>query len=106
MMETNTIVQRLENEMYDQCAKIGGLVKGYYPRYYKNMVKELGGLNAASKLLTAEKPSEGFITLIDRGYHELTLEYLVLSDKEFRTLFDARILKNAERKLQGLMVNE
>ena len=105
-METTAIAKRLENEMYDQCAKIDGLVKGYYPRYYKNMIIELGGFQAALKLLTAEKLSEGFITLIERGHYQLTLEYLVLSDKEFRTLFDGQILKNAKRKLQGLMVNE
>jgi hypothetical protein len=87
-MENVTIAQRLENEMYDQCEKISALVSGYYPGYYKNMVKELGGLKEAVKLLTAEKLSEGFIALIERGHHELTLEYLVLSDAEFRTLFD------------------
>ncbi|PWJ58049.1 hypothetical protein CLV98_105231 [Dyadobacter jejuensis] len=102
-METTTIAQRLENEMYDQCEKIKELVIGYNPSYYKNMIRENGGLNAAFKLLTAEKLSEGFITLIERGHYQLTLEYLILTDNEFQTLFDGQILKNAERKLRGLI---
>lgn len=72
---------------------------GYHPTYFIQMVANDGGLAAAKQLLAADKPSQGFTELWERGRLDLTVEALVLRP-EFSSLFSTMELRTARRRLQ------
>jgi hypothetical protein len=59
---------------------------GYSASYFLQLVEEVGGLEAARKLLHAESVSSGFNALWEKGRLDLTVEAVVLQDR-FAELF-------------------
>ena len=87
---------QFEQEMrkiYDEAVRCG-----YYPRRFLVMVNELGGLQAAKRLLSGDVPSCGFVRLWELGRIDLTVESLVLREP-WCHLFAEAELKEAERRL-------
>lgn len=72
---------------------------GYNPTIFIQMVANDGGLAAAKQLLAADKPSQGFTELWERGRLDLTVEALVLRP-EFSPLFTRSELRTARRRLE------
>jgi len=98
-MKTESIYQRLENEMEDQYRQIRREVRKYNPRYFINMLRDKGGYETAVALLTPLNPPDGFKTLLLRGRLDLTLETLVYDDPEFNELFSREIILKIGRRL-------
>ena len=72
----------------------------YHATYFRRMVLERGGRQAASDLLTTEDPSSGFTELYLRGRRlDLSVEYLVLK-KPWRDLFSLEQLEVARMRLE------
>lgn len=80
-------------QLYDRSAKYK-----YYPKEFRKMVAETGGLPTAQKLLATAEPSPGFADLIMIGHLELSMEALVLQ-KEFWPLFTQQELDTAWKRL-------
>lgn len=71
---------------------------GYSATRFLVMVRELGGLQAAHRLLAGDRIHEGFGELILAGRPDLTVEALVLRP-EYRPLFSEDELRVASERL-------
>jgi hypothetical protein len=74
---------------------------GYNASYFRRMVSEYGGLQAAKMLLAKPMASSGFTELFIRGAVELTVEALVTQSR-WRSLFSAEELAIADSRLQAV----
>src|SRR5260370_42157483 len=72
----------------------------YRAARFLTMVTELGGREAANRLLATREPSDGFAELFRRGPENLkiSVEYLVLT-KQWRDLFTEQQLDEARKRL-------
>ena len=73
----------------------------YRAKAFLSMVVELGGVNAAKKLLGTQDAQSGLYELFNCGRLDLTVEALV-AEGRFRDLFDAQELAEAEARLNKL----
>jgi hypothetical protein len=71
---------------------------GYNATYFLKMVEEVGGLEAARRLLRAGSVSSGFSALWEKGRLDLAVEAVVLQDR-FAGLFDEEVLETARDRL-------
>lgn len=71
---------------------------GYKASKFFNLVDDLGGIEAARRLVGAPNPSEGFTVLWELGRLDLTVEALMLRP-EFRGLFTRELLERAQSRL-------
>ena len=87
-------------EMLDTYDAARRLKPPYTPTEFRRMVTDLGGKEAADRLLSARNPSSGFTELYLRGKENLKLsvEYLVLRSP-WRTLFTPEQRAIARRRL-------
>ena len=74
---------------------------GYRPAYFIRMVSDLGGLEAAKRLLRSSVPSEGFFRLVEEERLDLTVEALVLKEP-WASLFTEDELMIAKTRLEDL----
>ena len=72
---------------------------GYWPHYYLRMVRELGGVAAAKKLLADSNVSAGFLRLVRERRLDLSVEYLVLRVR-YASLFTERERAVARQRLE------
>jgi hypothetical protein len=70
----------------------------YNATYFLQMVEEVGGLEAAQRLLRAGAVSSGFSALWEKGRLDLSVEAVVLQDR-FAGLFTDEDLDTARRRL-------
>jgi len=71
----------------------------YNATYFLRMVSEMGGLEAAKRLLSTDAPQYGFTKLWECGRLDISVEYLVLKP-EFKSLFTKEELKTARGRLE------
>ena len=72
----------------------------YHATYFRRMVLESGGRQAANTLLATAEASSGFTELYLHGRRlDLSVEYLVLK-KPWRDLFSPEQLEVARRRLE------
>ncbi len=69
----------------------------YRAKAFLGMVVEMGGRNAAKKLLAGDVMQSGLYELFDCGRLDLTVETLVLKD-EYKDLFTPQELAEARRR--------
>lgn len=72
---------------------------GYVATKYIQMVAEHGGVATARILINAEKPSDGYIALWERGRLDITVEALV-QDPKWSPLFDPGEIEKARQRLR------
>ena len=72
----------------------------YRPKAFLSMVVEMGGLQAAKKLLSSTEIQSGLYELYECGRLDLTVEALVAEGK-FHGLFEPHELAEAERRLKS-----
>lgn len=77
----------------------------YRPKAFLAMVVEMGGLQAAKRLLATDVMQSGLYELFECGRLDLTVEALVLQD-EYKGLFEASELAEAKRRLDLLKVRQ
>ena len=93
------IENRFHQEMlriYRETAKFG-----YYPRYFLQMVGDLGGVYAAKRLLSSRDLQSGFERLWTEGRLDLSVEALVL-EEPWTSLFTDEELTEARSRLKDL----
>ena len=59
---------------------------GYWPHRYLRMVRRLGGVDTAKRLLAENDVSDGFMRLVEERRLDLSVEHLVLRP-QFAALF-------------------
>jgi len=91
------LVARFDAAMEDICHAAKRDV-AYKATRFLLMVRELGGLQAAHRLLAADRIHDGFGELILAGRPDLTAEALVLQP-ELRPLFSDEELRVAQERL-------
>jgi len=74
---------------------------GYNASRFLAMVSEVGGLEAAHRLLKATDPSEGFVALWSKGRLDLSVEAQALRP-EFVALFGSDELERARKRLDAV----
>ena len=97
-MTAENLPARFHQEMlriYDEASTFG-----YHPTYFRRMVIDHGGVQAAKILLGKDSPSYGFERLWEARRLDISVEALVLREPWYR-LFDEGELKEAERRLDG-----
>jgi len=72
---------------------------GYNATRFVQMVTDQGGLTAAKRLINNDAPSDGFVTLWERKRLDLTVEALILTKKEYRSLFTEEERNKARNRL-------
>lgn len=83
----------MENIYHDAKREVG-----YNATRFLVMVRELGGLHAAHRLLGGDRIHDGFGELLLAGRPDLTVEALVLNP-EFQTFFSEEELRVARQRL-------
>lgn len=91
----------LHEELLSLYRRTGEATGDYWPNYFLRSVRTEGGLAFAKKLLTPERESTGFDTLVQARRADLSLEYIVCSDR-YSHLFTPEELAEAERRLAEL----
>jgi hypothetical protein len=75
--------------------------RGYQANYFKRMVVEKGGIQAAKELIVNDSAS-GFTELYLRGCLHLSVEVLVAYHEEYSELFSQDEIELAKEKLDKL----
>ena len=79
--------------------------EGYTASAFLQMVNDMGGLNAARRLINDPTPSDGFRRLWEMGRLDLTVEYVVAFEPKYRDLFtdEERVAaRNRYEEYEGL----
>jgi len=73
----------------------------YNATYFLRMVREIGGVAAAKRLISSNAPKTGLFKLWECGRLDISMEALVLSH-QFRSLFTEEELKRSRQRLEDL----
>ena len=71
---------------------------GYNATIYLQMLTNDGGVRTAKTLINSSKPSDGYTALYLRERLDLTVEALIVEDKQWHKLFTEDELKRARRR--------
>src|SRR3954469_2349078 len=91
----------LESEFHGRMVDIWRRARteaSYNATRYIQMVSEIGGVEAARRLVVRDTPSDGFTSLWEKHRLDLTVESLVL-EGQFNDLFDDNVRDMARRRL-------
>lgn len=81
----------LERRFLDRCLRGAEHLRqllGQPRRQFLRMIGEHGAVGATKRLIHAAKPSDTFTTLWERRELHLTMEWFVVSEREWDPLFD------------------
>jgi hypothetical protein len=98
---------QLEQEFHWAMVNIFNRAKNeadYVATRYIQMVSEHGGLVTAKILINANKPSDGYTALWERGRLDITVEALV-QDPKWAPLFDTVEIEKAPQRLREYNYN-
>jgi len=73
---------------------------GYNAARFREMVADLGGVEAARRLINANGVSEGYVALWQAGRLDLTVEAVLIDRPEFHPLFTEAELKICRKRLK------
>ena len=71
----------------------------YNATAFRRMVAEQGGLETARRLINANRVSDGYTALWERGRLDLTVEAKVIETPQFHSLFTEEELETCRRRL-------
>lgn len=74
---------------------------GYNASIFLQMLSDRGGLATAKQLINAQRPSDGYTHLYERGRLDLTVEALVVENPAWESLFAPDELQRARRRLEA-----
>jgi len=74
----------------------------YNATFFLQMVNEMGGYEAAKKLINSKEISEGFIELWKNKRLDLTMEAMICENPKWHKLFSREELKIAKKRLEDL----
>ena len=93
-----------EEELHDHLERLHqrtGEATGYWPHRFLSSVRSKGGLAVAKQLLAPGQVSSGFVRLTEEHRADLSVEYIVLSDK-YASFFTTVELDEARQRLATL----
>jgi hypothetical protein len=73
---------------------------GYNATIFLRMISDRGGLATAKYLVNAQKPSDGYTHLYERGRLDLTVEAMVVENAKWHELFTNEELAAANTRLK------
>src|SRR4051812_18690015 len=91
----------LESEFHGRMVDIWRRARteaSYNATRYIQIVSEVGGVEAARRLVVRDTPSDGFTSLWEKHRLDLTVESLVL-ERQFEALFGDELRDTARRRL-------
>ena len=93
--------EQFHNEMlgiYDACSEFG-----YRPTFLRNIVRDLGGIEAARRLIGNGDtlPTQGFLRLFEEQRLDLSVEAVVIREP-WSALFTEDVLTVARRRLEDV----
>jgi len=74
---------------------------GYYATYFKQMLDQYGGVQAAKRLLAAHEAQQGLFKLWELGHLENSVEAHVLQER-YRAFFTDAEIEESRRRLEEL----
>jgi len=74
---------------------------GYNAAYFKQMLDQYGGVEAAKRLLARQEVQQGLMTLWEMGHLDNSVEAHVIDDK-YRPLFTEAEIEEARRRLEEI----
>ncbi len=89
--------RKLEIQVFERLAKMQ--ILKYNPQYFKNMIMKYGVREAIARLLDNPSTSGGQNRLVRLGRIDLSMEALVVENKEFHSLFTKKQLEQARKWL-------
>lgn len=96
-------MNQLENDFTNRLFRAYQIARDdvqYNATIFLKMLSEDGGKLTAKKLINANKPSDGYRALWERGRLDLTVEAIVLSEGKWHPLFTDEELGRAEARLR------
>ena len=94
----NSLELQFNEAMIDIYRKAKGEAK-YNAIRFLQMVTDHGGAEAAHILINSPAVSEGYTALWERGRLDLTMEAMILANKQFHELFSAEELEICQKRL-------
>lgn len=73
----------------------------YNATIFLKMLSSRGGLDTAKYLINAERPSDGYTHLYERGRLDLTVEAMVVENSHWHELFTEDELVRGRKRLQA-----
>jgi hypothetical protein len=73
----------------------------YNATMFLRLVTNQGGIDTARYLINQTKPSDGYTHLYERGRLDLTVEALVVENKEWHPLFQPEEIERARERLHN-----
>ena len=93
----NNLVQEFEVALRGLYHTIVAETKGgYKPIHLMRMIDDIGAVATAKNLISREKPSEGYIVLLEFDKLDLTVEKFILNNPKWYPLFTPEELQKAE----------
>ena len=71
----------------------------YNATIFLRMLTDDGGVRTAKMLINAQRPSDGYTALYERGRLDLTVEAMVIEEPLWHTLFEPEELERARKRL-------
>lgn len=100
-MEQQSLEARFEHAMMDIYQRSVREVR-YNPARFLEMLRSIGAVATAKKLINAEVQSEGFARLWEEHRLDLTVEAVVVDNQEFHRLFTESELQRANERLDSV----
>lgn len=73
---------------------------GYSASIFYGMISKNGGLATAKTFINAAKPSDGYTTLYERGFLNITVEAVVVEESRWQPLFTDEEIHRARKRLK------
>jgi hypothetical protein len=95
---TGDLVRQFHKDMVAVAVQ-SQIVLGYRPMALLGMIDDLGGVEAARRIVGSEHPSKTFVTLWENNRLEYSVEFLVL-DAAYEGLFGPEVMERAAYRLR------
>jgi hypothetical protein len=95
---------RLESQFHEAMVGVYQRAKdeaGYKATRYIQMVSDLGGVEAARRLVGSDVPSDGYTKLWELGRLDITVEALISDHPEYHPLFSRSEIKHVRERLKS-----
>ena len=94
-------MNNLETEFYNSVINDVKILKdkyGYYPRFFLDMIANIGAVETAKQLVNSSKPSEGYTRLWELGVLQYSVENQI-QDERWNDLFTDKEREKARKRL-------
>lgn len=102
ILDTQALEIALRQRLVRLYQEVADATDGQYkPMRLRKMVSEMTGVETASRLILSEAGTSGFWELVQRNFHELTVEYIVVTGP-WSQIMAAEVLDAARVRLRDV----